>query len=82
MMGERRLEEALEVVASGGSTLDLSDIEALRVIVHFAIGHVDCRRVLSEPSEEMVEAAARESKGYCWACEELAADTGKESDDG
>jgi hypothetical protein len=59
-MGERiELAEALEVVASGGATLDLTDLEALRVIVHFAIDHMDCRRVLSVPTEQMVEAAAK-----------------------
>jgi predicted transcriptional regulator len=63
-MSETRLElrEALDIVADGGPTLDASDIEALRVIVHFAIDHMDCRRVLSVPTEEipseMIEAAA------------------------
>jgi hypothetical protein len=60
-MSETRLElrEALDIVADGGPTLDVSDLKALRVIVHFAIDHMDCRRVLSVPTEEMVEAAAK-----------------------
>jgi len=36
-----QLRESLEVVASGGSRLDLSDIKALRVIVHSAIAYAD-----------------------------------------
>ena len=37
--GRHDIEKAIEVVASGGDTLDLSDLRALRTIVHFAI---DC----------------------------------------
>jgi len=37
-----RLDEALEIVAAGGPTLDVSDIKALRVIIRFAIDHMTC----------------------------------------
>lgn len=55
----RELEAALEVVASGDSALDLSDIKALRIVTHAAVEHLNCGQITNEISVALPQDKSR-----------------------